>query len=127
VALAILADLFTWKVLHVVPGVLAWSIPEPPHLEHEAFMHIIPLSDKIVEDSPERFISRRGEGRDTPCGQGPGPGCVTLRGLRGPGGMIAVIGADLIVTFDCEPAPIRLQDLVGSKGLKDELYHRVLV
>jgi len=127
VALAILADLLTWKVLHVLPGVLAWSMPEPPHLEHEAFMLIIPLSDKIVEDSLERFTSRRGEGRDTPGGQGPGPGWVTFRGFRGPAGMVAVNGADPIVTFDGEPAPIRLQDLVGSKGLEDELAPLVLV
>jgi len=51
VALAILADLLTWKVLHVVPGVRTWSIPEPPHLEHEAFMLIVPLSDNIFKCS----------------------------------------------------------------------------
>ena len=117
VAVAILADLLTGKVLDVEPSVFTWSMPEPPHLEHEAFMLIIPLSDKMVEDSLERLTSRRGERRDSPCGQGPGPGWVTLRRLRGPGGMVSVNGADPIVTFYGERAPIRLQDLVGSKDL----------
>jgi len=126
VALAILAYLLTLNVLLVVPGGLPWSIPEPPHLEHEVSKLIIPLSDKMVKAS-ERFTSRRGEGRDTPCGQGPGPGWVTLRWLLGPGGVVSVNGADPLVTLDGEPAPIRLQDVVGSKGLEDELAPVVLV
>jgi len=79
VAVAILADLLTGKVLDVEPSVFSCSMPEPPHLEHEAFMLIIPLSDKMVEDSLERLTSRRGERSDSPCGQGTGPGWVTLR------------------------------------------------
>jgi len=90
-------------------------------------MLIIYLSDKVVEDSLERLTSRRGEGRDTPRGQSPGPGRVTLRVLRGPGGMVAVDGADPIVTLDGEPAPTCLKDLVRSMGLENELAPLVLV
>jgi len=75
-------------VLHVVPDVFTWSVPEPAHLEHEAFMRIVPLFDHMVEDSLERFCSRRRERRDTPCDQGPGPGWVTLRRSRGAGGVV---------------------------------------
>jgi len=58
VALAILADLLSWEVLHVVPGVLSGSIPEPSYLEHESLLVVIPLSDKVVEDSLIRFTYR---------------------------------------------------------------------
>jgi len=41
-----------------VPGVLPGSIPEPPDLEHESLLVVVPLSDKAVEDSLNRFTCR---------------------------------------------------------------------
>jgi len=57
-ALAIRADILSWEVLHVLPSSLAWSIPDPPHLAPEAFSLIMLLSDKLVQDSLERFTCR---------------------------------------------------------------------
>jgi len=42
----------------MVPGVLPGSIPEPSDLEHESLMFVVPLSDKVVEDSFNRFTTR---------------------------------------------------------------------
>ena len=36
----------------------AYTIPEPPDLEHESLLVIVPLSDKAVEDSLNRFTGR---------------------------------------------------------------------
>ena len=41
--------------------------------------------------------------------------------------MVPVVGADTIVTFDDKPAPIGLQDLVGSQCLEDEFNPLILV
>jgi len=55
---AVLADLLSREVLHIVPGVPPGSLPEPPDLEHESVLVIVPLSDKAVEDSLNRFTGR---------------------------------------------------------------------
>jgi len=54
----VLADLLSREVLHVVPGVLPGFIPEPSYLEHESLLVVIPMSDKVVKDSLNRFTSR---------------------------------------------------------------------
>jgi len=54
----VLADLLSREVLHIVPGVLPGSIPEPPDLEHESLLVVVPLSDKAVQDSLNRFTGR---------------------------------------------------------------------
>jgi len=54
----VLANLLSGEVLHIVPGVLPGSIPEPAYLEHESLLGVIPLSDNVVEDSLNRFTSR---------------------------------------------------------------------
>jgi len=46
--LAVSANLLGREVLHIVPGVLPESIPEPPHLEHESLMFVVSLSKKMV-------------------------------------------------------------------------------
>jgi len=51
----VLAHLLSREVLHIVPGVLPGSIPEPSYLEHESLMVVISLSGKVVEDSLNRF------------------------------------------------------------------------
>jgi len=120
-------DLLGREVLHIVPGVLPGSIPEPPDLEHESFMFIIPLSDKVVADSLNWFSTRRGKGGDLPRGQFPCPGRITLGRFRGPGGLVPVDSAYTLVTFDCQPTPVCLQDLLGSQSLEDEFPPLVLV
>ena len=50
-SLAVLTDLLSWKVLDMFPCILPWSIPEPADVEHRAPVVIIPLSDKLVENS----------------------------------------------------------------------------
>jgi len=55
--LAVLTDLFSWKVLDIFSCILPWSIPEPADLEHEALVNILPLSDKLVEDSLHRLLT----------------------------------------------------------------------
>jgi len=47
----VLADLLSREVLHIVPGVLPGSIPEPSDFEHTSLLVVVPLSDKAVEDS----------------------------------------------------------------------------
>jgi len=54
----VLADLFSRKVLHMVPAVLPWSIPEQSDLEHEFLLVVVPLPDKAVKDSVNRFTCR---------------------------------------------------------------------
>jgi len=73
-----LTDLLGQKVLYVVLGFLAGSTPEPSHFEHESLVLIVPISDKVVGDRLDRFTIRRGDGRDPPCGQRPGPIRVAL-------------------------------------------------
>jgi len=46
------------EVLHIVPGVLPGSLPEPLDLEHESLLVVVPLFDKAVENSPNRFTGR---------------------------------------------------------------------
>ena len=53
-----LTDPRSREVLHIEPGVLPGSIPEPSDLEHESLLVIEPLSDKVVEDSLNRFTGR---------------------------------------------------------------------
>ena len=62
-----------------------------------------------------------------PRGQCPCPGRVTLGWFRGPGGVVPVHGAYPIVTFDGEPTPVGLQDLVWSQSLEDEFTPLVLM
>jgi len=54
----VFANLLSREVLHIVPGVLLRSIPEPSDLEHELLMFVIPLSNKVVEDRLNRFTTR---------------------------------------------------------------------
>jgi len=110
-----------------VTGVLPGSVPEPSDLEHESLMFVVPLSDKVVEDSLNRFTTRRGKGGDLLRGQCPCPGRGTLGWFRGPGGVVPVDSAYTIVTFDGKPTPVCLQDLVGSQRLEDEFPPLVLV
>jgi len=123
----VFADLVGREILHIVPGVLPGSIPEPPDLEHESLMFVIPLSDKVIEDSLNRLTTRRGKGGDLPRGQCPCPGRITLGRFWGPGGMVPVDSAYTIVAFDGQPKPVCLQDLVGSQRLEDEFPPLVLV
>jgi len=90
-------------------------------------MFVIPLSDKVVEDSLNRFTTRQGKGGDLSRGQCPCPGRITLGRFRGPGGMVPVDSAYTIVTFDGQPTAVCLQDLVGSQRLEDEFPPLVLV
>ena len=57
----VFANLLSRKVLHIVLGVLPGSIPERSYLEHESLMVVVPLSDKVVEDSLNRFTGRSGK------------------------------------------------------------------
>ena len=54
----VLADLLSREVLQVVPGVLPGFIPDPSDLEHESLLVVVPLPDKAVEDSLNRFTCR---------------------------------------------------------------------
>jgi len=57
VLLAVFANLHGGEVLHIVPGVLPGSIPEPSHLERAALMFVVALTDEVVEDIINRFTS----------------------------------------------------------------------
>jgi len=54
----VLADLLSRKVHHIVPGALLGSISEPPDLEKESLLVIVPLLDTAVEDSLNRLTGR---------------------------------------------------------------------
>jgi len=125
--LAVLSDLLSRKVLDVLPGVFPWSIPEPADLEHKASVVIIPLSDKLVEDSLHRLLTRRREGRYTPCLKGAFPRRITLRRLRRQCGVVTVYGTDPIGTLDGETTAISLEYLIRPLRLEDEFTSLVLV
>jgi len=55
--LAVLTDLFSYKVLDIFSCILPSSIPEPANLEHKAPVVIIPLSDELVEDILHRLLT----------------------------------------------------------------------
>jgi len=54
----VVAELLNREVLHKVPRVLPGSIPKPSDLEHESLLVVVPLPDKAVEDSLNRFTCR---------------------------------------------------------------------
>jgi len=54
----VLSGLLRREVLHIMPGVLPGSIPEPSDLEHVSLLVVVPLPDKEVEDSLNRLNCR---------------------------------------------------------------------
>ena len=125
--LAVLSDLLSRKVLDILPCVFRWSIPEPAELEHKAPVVIMPLSDKLVEDSLHRVLTRRREGWYTPCLKSAFPRRITLRRIRRQCGVVTVYGTDPIGTFDGETTAISLEYLIRPLRLDDEFTSLVLV
>lgn len=110
----VFAGLISLEVLHIVPGVLPVSIPEPLNPENASLMFVVTLSDQKVNYRLNRFTSRGRKGGDLARSQGPRPGRVPLWWLRGPSGVVPIYGAFTIVTINGEPTPVRLQETVWS-------------
>ena len=74
----VFAGLISLEVLHIVPGVLPVSIPEPLNPENASLMFVVTLSDQKVNYRLNRFTSRGRKGGDLARSQGPRPGRVPL-------------------------------------------------